>query len=91
LSPVDALWHLLDFLAPSVGLALIASALAKLLWRRELKSASWKRLCSWAVAASASASIAGLVVFGHDGKMATYAAMIVACSAALWWAAFKSR
>ena len=34
-------------------------------------------------------SIAGLVVFEHDGKMATYAAMVVACAAALWWAGFR--
>ena len=91
MSPVDAVWHLLDFFAPAVGLALIASSLAKLLWRRELKSTTWRRLCLWAIAASAITLIAGLVVFGRDCKIATYAAMIVACSAALWWAGFASR
>jgi hypothetical protein len=91
LSPVDAFWHLLDFFAPAIGMGLITPSVAKLLWRRELKSARWTRLAAWAAAGSAVALIAGLVVFGHDGKMATYAAMVVACALALWWAGFASR
>jgi hypothetical protein len=91
LGPVDAFWHLLDFFAPAVGLGLIAPSLVKLFWRRELKPVSWWRLAVWAAAVSAVALTAGLIVFGHDGKMATYAAMVVACSLALWWAGFASR
>jgi hypothetical protein len=91
LSPVDAFWHLLDFFAPAFGMGLITPSLAKLLWRRELKSVGWMRLAAWAAAGSAAALIAGLVVFGHDGKMATYAAMVAACALALWWSGFASR
>ena len=36
MGPLDAFWHLLNFFAPAVGVGLIAAALAKLLWRREL-------------------------------------------------------
>jgi Flp pilus assembly protein TadB len=88
LGPVDALWHLLNFFAPAVGVGLLASALAKLLWRRELKGTTWRRLSLWATACCAAALVAGLVVFGHDGKMATYAAMVTACALALWWVGF---
>ena len=49
------------------------------------------RLWAWAGGASALASIAGLIVFEHDGKMATYGAMVVACAAALWWAGLRGR
>jgi len=35
-------------------------------------------------------SIAGLVAFGRDGRMATYAAMVTASAVALWWAAFRT-
>jgi hypothetical protein len=33
----------------------------------------------------------GLVVFERDGRMATYAGMVLACAAALWWAGFRGR
>ena len=47
------------------------------------------RLWAWASGASALAAVAGLVVFGQDGRMATYAAMVVACAVGLWWAGFR--
>jgi hypothetical protein len=33
----------------------------------------------------------GLVIFEHDGKMATYSAMVVACAVTLWWVGFRNR
>jgi len=86
--PIDAFWHLLNFFAPAVGVGLLAGALAKLLWRRELKGVAWMRLAGWAAVASAAVLVAGLVVFGHDGKMATYAAMVTVCALTLWWVGF---
>lgn len=84
----DAFWHLTNYLAPPVVMGAFAAVLAKLLWRREIGRGSALRLWGWASAASAVASIGGLVVFGQDGRMATYAAMVLACALALWWAAF---
>jgi hypothetical protein len=86
--PLDALWHLLNLIAPAVGTAAIASALAKLLWRRDLRGASWPRLFGCSATAGIAALLAGLVVFGADGRMVTYAAMSVACALALWAAGF---
>ncbi len=83
-----AVWHLLNFFAPAVGVGLIASTLAKVLWRRDLQAVRWARLALWASAVSALVLIAGLVVFGRDGKMATYAAMVTACGLALWVVGF---
>ena len=88
LGPIDAFWHLLNFFAPAFGVAAIAAGCAKLLWRRELKGARWLRLALWAGGACALVLIAGLVVFGHDGKMATYAAMVAACGVTLWVVGF---
>ena len=34
---------------------------------------------------------AGWSIFERDGRMATYAAMVVACALALWWVGFRSR
>ena len=91
LDPIAAFWHLTNLFAPALGVGSIASALAKLLWWRELQSASWARLALWASGASAGALVAGLVVFGRDGKMLTYGAMLLACAAALWWAGFGAK
>ena len=91
MGPIDALWHLLNLLAPGIALGLIASVGAKLLWRRELAAVAWRRLAGWACPASLAASLGGLVITGRDGRMATYAAMVLACAGALWWAGFGPR
>jgi hypothetical protein len=88
LDPLGALWHVLNFFAPAAGTGLIASALAKLLWGPALKGAAWWRLAAWAIACGSLASIGGLVMFGHDAKMATYATTVVVCALSLWWAGF---
>ena len=91
MGPIDALWHLLNFFAPAVGVGVLTALMAKLLWRRSLKSASPQRLMVWATAGSALALLAGLVVFGRDGKMLTYGAMVLACALSVWWAGFGPR
>ncbi len=91
MGPLDALWHLFNFVAPALGVALLAASLAKLSWRRQLAAVPWHRLVLWAAAAGVAALIAGLMVFGRDGKMATYAALVIACALALWWVGFVRR
>lgn len=88
MGPLDALWHLLNLLLPAVGLGLIAASLAKLLWRTALAKVSWRRLAGWACAAAGLALLAGLVLTGRDGRMSTYAAMVLSSAGALWWAGF---
>jgi hypothetical protein len=88
MGPIAALWHLANLFVPALGLGLLASALAKLIWRRELAAVVWRRLAWPACAASAIVALAGLVLFGTDGKMATYAAMVAVCAVTLWWRGF---
>ena len=87
---IDAFWHVLNLFAPATGMGMIAAGMAKLFWRRELKSVRWWRLALWSSAANAAVLIAGLVITGRDGRMGTYVAMVVACAAALWWAGFRA-
>jgi hypothetical protein len=91
MSPLDGLWHLLNFMAPAFGVALLSASLMKWLWRRDLAAVSWRRLVVWAGAAGLLALLAGLLVFGRDGKIATYGALITASALALWWAGFMRR
>ena len=91
MGPLDALWHLLNFVFPAIGVAVVATALAKLAWRGELAAVRWSRLLIWSSVAGAVALLVGLFVFGRDGKMGTYAALVVSSATALWWVGFVRR
>jgi hypothetical protein len=91
MGPIDALWHLLNFFAPALAVGVLAAALAKLLWRRELAAARFRRLAAWACAGAAAAAVAALLVFGRDGTVAGYALLVAASALALWWSAFVRR
>ena len=86
MNPIDALWHVLNLFAPAVGVGLISTVLAKLVWYRSLKGVAWIGLCLWSCGAASVALLAGLVVFDADGRMLTYAAMVVATALGLLWA-----
>ncbi|MEP7301896.1 MAG: hypothetical protein ABI699_10240 [Caldimonas sp.] len=91
MNPVDAFWHIANFFAPALVIGYLAAGAAKLLWRDELGAIPWLRFGAWPSAAMAGVALLGLVVFGHDGKVVTYVAMVVACAAALWWVGFRQR
>jgi len=89
LSAFDALNHLFNFFLPALVVGPLSAAFAKGLWRSELRAVRWRRLASWATAASALALLGGLVTFGRDGMMATYGAMVAAAALALLWAGWR--
>ena len=80
---IDGTWHLLNLLAPAFVVALIAAGATKLLWRRRLKQTPWWRLFGWASLAGVTVLLGGLWVSGSDGRMATYALLVVAEAVAL--------
>ena len=86
-----ALWHLVGFFAPALGVGLLAASASKLIWRGELRSVSWLRLAAPAVGGCSLALIAGLLWFGRDGRMATYGAMVLVCAICLWAVGFAGR
>jgi hypothetical protein len=88
MGPLDALWHLGNLFTPALLLGAFSAALGKLLWRRELAGVGWRRLAGPACVVAAVATVAGLVLFGRDGKTATYGAMVVGCALTLWWQGF---
>lgn len=85
---LDAFWHLANLFVPAVALAALTTALAKLLWRRDLAGVPWLRLALVAAAAGALVTVGGLVLSGRDGRMATYGALVLANALALWWFGF---
>lgn len=88
MGPLDAFWHLINLFVPALGLGALAPAAAKLIWRRDLAGQSWRHLAAPAVLACAAAVLVSLVLWGRDGKMITYGAMVAACALTLWWRGF---
>jgi hypothetical protein len=91
MSLLDAFWHLIGFVTPAISQGLVSAVLAKLFWRRELAARSWLVLAAGASSAALIALVAGLVLVGHDGTMAAYAAMVIAAALAIWWLGFVRR
>ena len=88
LSPIDAFWHLLGLFMPAWLTGALAAAGAKLLWRGELRGVRWTRLTLWAGGAGSLVLLGGLVLLGRDGRMLSYALMVLAAALALGWAGF---
>ena len=88
MSPIDAFWHLLGLFLPALATGALAAAMAKLLWRTDLRGCRWLRLAGWSAVAGSLALLSGLVLFGRDGRMLSYGAMAFASALALWWAGF---
>ncbi len=87
--------HLLNFVAPAACMSLLLMLLARV-FKRFLMPKTHAAQSIYAQAAiifiaNFAVLAAGLVIFGNDGKMATYAAMVIGsalCQWALWrgWA-----
>jgi len=80
--------HLLNFVAPAAVMALLL-VLSSRLFSRFLVSKRPVTQSIWAQAAiifivNVAILVAGLVFFGNDGKMATYAAMVLASTVSQW-------
>lgn len=91
MGPLDFFWHLFNLFAVALLFAGVATAGAKLIWRRALAAVAWRRLLLASGSAAAAVTMAGLVAFGRDGRMATYALMVLAVAAALGWTGLRRR
>lgn len=91
MGPLDAIWHLFNFLLTPIGLGLIAASLCKLAWWRPLRAVRWGRLALPAAGVAVLIQIIFLVWLGRDGRMLTYGVQVVGVALALWWTAFVPR
>ena len=81
---LNLLWHIANFVLPALGVGALTAALCKLFWRKSLARTSWFALAWQASAAGLAVLVAGLVLTGHDGRMVTYAGLVVACALVPW-------
>jgi hypothetical protein len=82
--PLDFTIHLLSFIAPALAVALLVGMGARLVLPRGGSRPRW--LVGFAINALVGivVLVAGLWVFGRDGKMATYAGMVLAVATSQW-------
>ena len=84
MGPLDLLFHILSFLAPALAVAALVAAAARVLLPRQAEGRSWWSHAAINSVVGVGVSAAGLWYFGVDGKMATYAALVVAVASAQW-------
>ena len=84
---ISQLGHLLNFIAPAIAVGLLVAALAPTLMKKARPNHSWLTQSAINTVACGLVLLGGLVVFGHDGKMETYAAMVLVCASSQWIAA----
>lgn len=89
MSPLDALWHFINLLAPAWIVAALMAMGLKLLWRRELKNLSWQRLALWGGMGGSIGILAALWLLGRDGKVMGYGLMVLAISLPQWFLSLR--
>ena len=84
---MDALglfWHLANFVAPALFVAVINALLCKVFWSKGLARVPLRTLVWQSAAAGLAVLVLGLVLTGHVGRMLTYAALVVVCALVPW-------
>lgn len=85
MGPLALIFHLFNFLAPALVVGALLAALAPWLVRgARARHAWWKQSALNAVAGSVALA-AGLALFGNDGKMASYSAMLLLIASSQWF------
>lgn len=83
MGPLQFVGHLLNFAAPALFLALVLSLGAPLVLGGAWRERRWLAFGVNSLAGVA-VLVAGLWVFGRDGAMATYAALVVVVGSSQW-------
>ena len=87
MSTLDFALHLLGFAAPALAVAVLVGAAAPLVLPAAVRGPGWLARTLINTAAGIAVLAAGLWWFGRDGKMATYAALVVVVATVQWLAA----
>lgn len=80
---LDALFHLFGLAAPALLLGLLMPVAARWLLPQRA-TARYRVQAAVVFVAGLATLVAGLAVFGRDGKMVSYAALMVAAATAQW-------
>jgi len=85
MGPLDLLNHLLNFVAPALCVGLLVAVAARLGLRPGPRAPGFWRQVALNGVAGMAVLFGGLLWLGRDGKMATYAALVVAVASSQAW------
>jgi hypothetical protein len=81
---MSLLFHLFNFVAPACAVAAWMALVSPLVMRTYPSWRSWRRQFFFNSIVGVVVLLAGLLWFGNDGKVITYAAMVLACASTQW-------
>lgn len=84
MGPLDLLIHLLNFVAPALFIAIFTTLVSRMMTRKAPAALTWGAQAAINFVTGVAVLLLGLWFFGHDGKMATYAALVVCCATSQW-------
>lgn len=84
MGPLDQLYHFANFLAPAFAVAVLLALTGPLLTKNSAVALGLIGQVAINFIAGAVALGLGLWFFGRDGKMASYAALLVAATTSQW-------
>ena len=77
--------HAINFVAPALWLALLMPILARFIIKNRAPAHTLPGLIALHLIVGTVVLVAGLVVFGRDGKMLTYLALVLAVASNQWF------
>ncbi|MDZ7937637.1 MAG: hypothetical protein U5M53_04895 [Rhodoferax sp.] len=83
---LDLTFHLLNFAAPALVVGVLVALVSPFLYRKRAVARNRYAQAAINFVVGLLALTAALVFFGHDGKMAGYAALVLAVASSQWWA-----
>ena len=86
MGPLDLLYHVLNFAAPALAVGVLLAVAAPFFMENRPVAPVRTAQAAINTIAGAVALGLGLWFFGRDGKMASYAAMVVASATSQWFA-----
>jgi uncharacterized membrane protein len=84
MGPIAALTHLLSFAAPAISLALLVTLGAHFFMKKRPPALALSTQLAINIIANIVVLALGLWLMGRDGKMVSYAVMVVMCATSQW-------
>ena len=77
---LDGVFHFVNFVAPALVVGFLLALMGFLGGKRAASVRGVLRQAAWNSCVGLGVLLAGVLWFGRDGKMATYAVMVLACA-----------
>ena len=85
MGPLDVLFHLLNFLAPALVVAVLLAFTSLFFMKNSPLPSVIGTQTAINFMVGAAVLTAGLALLGRDGKMSTYLVLVLAMATSQWW------